>query len=90
MPFELSIRYGSRTPNGSTYSYGGEKTRQYESPVLVSYNLFSLQADMVTYDVKHGTIAASGSVVMADELGATQRAESATFKIEDGQVSKLK
>lgn len=56
MPFQLSILYGSRTPVGNTYSYTGEKTPQYAAPVFVAYNLFSLQADRVTYDVEKRTI----------------------------------
>jgi len=87
---ELSIRYGSRTPVGSAYSYTGEKTRQYETPVFVVYNLFSLQADKVTYDMQRQTIEATGNVIAANELGVTQRANSMAFKIDDGQVAPLR
>jgi Carboxypeptidase regulatory-like domain len=90
MPLQLSIRYGSRTPVGSTYSYIGEKTREYEAPVFVAYNLFSLQADKVAYDLKKRTIEASGNVVAVNELGTTQRADSMVFKIENGQVALLR
>jgi hypothetical protein len=87
---ELSVRYGDRTLVGSTYSYTGEKTHQYETPVFVVYNLFSLQADKVTYDSQRQTIEATGNVVAVNELGATQRANSMAFKIEDGQVALLR
>jgi hypothetical protein len=90
MPFQLSIRYESRTLVGSTYSYIGEKSHQYEAPVFVAYNLFSLQADKVTYDVEKRTIEASGSVVAVNEVGTTQRADSMIFKIENGQVALLR
>src|ERR1700722_8795816 len=90
LPFKLSVRYGSRTTVGSTYSYIGEKTREYEAPVFVLYNLFSLQADKVTYDVEKRTIEASGNVVAVNELGTSQRADSLVFKIENGQVVPLR
>jgi hypothetical protein len=90
IPFQLSILYGSRTPVGSTYSYIGEKTPQYEAPVFVAYNLFSLQADKVTYDVEKRTIEASGKVIAVDELGTSQRADSMVFKIENCQVVTLR
>ena len=89
-PFKLSVRYGSRTTVGSTYSYIGEKTPQYEAPVFVAYNLFSLQADKMTYNVDKRTIEASGNVVAVNELGASQRADSMVFKIENSQVVTLR
>jgi hypothetical protein len=90
LPFKLSVRYGSRTTVGSTYSYIGEKTPQYEAPVFAVYNLFSLQADKVTYDVEKRTMEASGNVVAVNELGTSQRADSMVFKIENGQVAPLR
>lgn len=87
MPFQLSILYGSRTQWAALiYSYIGEKTPQYAAPVFMAYNLFSLQADRVTYDVEMQTIEASGHVVATDESGTTSRANSMAFKIENGQV----
>jgi hypothetical protein len=90
LPFKLSVHYGSRTTVGSTYSYIGEKASQYEAPVFVAYNLFSLQADKVAYDVEKRTIEASGDVVAVTELGTTERADSMVFKIENGQVAPLR
>jgi len=90
LPFQPSILYGSRTPIGATYSYAGEKTPQYETPVFVAYNLFSLRADKVTYDAQKRIIEASGNVVAVNETGATQRADSMSFKIENGQVALLR
>jgi hypothetical protein len=90
MPFQLSILYGSRTPVGNTSSYIGEKTPQYQATVFVAYNLFSLQADRVIYDQQERTIEASGHVIAIDESGATSRADSMVFKIENGQVVLLR
>lgn len=89
-PFQLSILYGSRALVGSTYSYNGEKTHQYEAPVFVTYNLFSLHADKVIYDAENRTIEASGNVVAVNEVGTDQRADSMVFKIENGQVTLLR
>lgn len=86
LQLQLSIRYGSRTPVGSSYSYTGERTAQYETPVFVTYNLFSLQADSVNYDAQKRTIEAKGNVIATNEPGATQRADAMTFKIENGQA----
>jgi hypothetical protein len=90
MPFQLSILYGNRTRAGGTYSYIGEKTPQYAAAVFVAYNLFSLQADKVTYDVENRTIEASGNAVAVSESGATHRGDSMVFKVENGQVAPLR
>jgi hypothetical protein len=90
VPFQVSILYGSRTPVGSTYTYLGEKTPEYAAPVFVAYNLFSLQADKIIYDVENRTIEASGNVVSVNELGTTHHADSMVFKVEDGQVALLR
>jgi hypothetical protein len=89
LPFQLSILSGSRTTVGDTCSYIGEKTPQYQAPVFVAYNLFSLQADKVIYDQQKRTIEASGHVVATDGSGVTSRADSMAFKIENGQVALL-
>ena len=49
--------------------YTGERTRQYQTPVFVAYNLFSLQADKVTYDAQKRTIEATGNVIAVSESG---------------------
>jgi lipopolysaccharide assembly outer membrane protein LptD (OstA) len=67
-----------------------QETRRYETQVFVAYNLFSLQADKVTYDPQKRTIEASGNVVAVNESGTTQRAGSMAFKIENGQVALLR
>ena len=50
-------------------------------PILVTYNLFALQAESVSYDERNRAIQANGHVVIEDQFGRTQ-AESAAFKIE--------
>lgn len=84
---QLSIRYGNRIPNGGNYSYTGETTPHYQTPVFVAYNLFSLQADKVTYDVQKRTIEANGNVIAVNESGTIQRANSMAFKIANGHVA---
>jgi hypothetical protein len=56
-------------------------------PVFVAYNLFTLRADHVTYDEKNQTLHANGQVVVVNEKGETQRADSMTFRIENGEAN---
>jgi hypothetical protein len=88
VPFQVFVRYFRRTATDDHLEYTDEKT-PYEEPVLVAYNLFSLQADKVIYDAQKRTIEASGNVIAVNELGATQHSNSMAFKIEDGQVALL-
>jgi hypothetical protein len=88
VPFQLYIRYMRRAATDGTYTYEDEKL-PYEDPVFVAYNLFSLQADHVVYNVKFRTVEAIGNVVVVNESGATQRAESMTLRIKNGQAIPL-
>jgi hypothetical protein len=87
VPLQLSIRYGSRTATGNAYSYAAENTNPRNTPVFVAYNLFTLQADRVLYDSKAHTIEANGNVVVVNEPGTIQRADSLIFKIDNGKVT---
>ena len=87
-PFEVSIDYPTRRPSGSGYVYGGDRANSL-GQVSIAYNLFSLEADKVIYDVKNRTIAATGNVVVADGSGTKRHADSLGFRIEDGQVIPL-
>ena len=58
-------------------------------PVFVAYNLFTLRADHVTYDEKNQTLHANGKVVAANEKGETQRSESMTYRVENGEATPL-
>jgi Carboxypeptidase regulatory-like domain len=86
IPFQLRVRYGRGTVG---YVYKADKSIS-NVPVLVEYNLFSLQADHVAYDPEDKTIQADGNVQFVGESGATSRAESTTLKLEDGQVIRLR
>jgi lipopolysaccharide assembly outer membrane protein LptD (OstA) len=77
-----------RAATDGTYTYEDEKL-PYEDPVFVAYNLFSLQADHVVYNVKFRTVEAIGNVVVVSESGAAQRAESMTLRIKNGQAIPL-
>lgn len=85
LTFDLLIQYSNRqrADDKSTYRHDAR------GPVFVAYNLFSLEADKVIYDVKSRTIAATGNVVVADGSGTTRHAESLGFRIEDGKVVPL-
>jgi hypothetical protein len=57
-----------------------------EIPVFVAYNLFTLRAKRVVYDVQSRTLEATGNVVAAKADGATEHADSMTFRIENGEA----
>ena len=85
-PFELLVRYSNRRRSDAeiTYtSYGGG------GPVFAAYNLFTLSAGRVVYDVATRTITASGGVVTHDAERKTKHFDSAIFKINNGEVSVL-
>jgi len=73
------------TAVGDKNNYSGEKYPS-EDPVFVAYNLFSLQADRVTYDSTTRIIEASGNVLVMNESSAPQRADYVVLKMEDGQA----
>jgi hypothetical protein len=86
---QLYIQYPQRQPSDRGYLYTSNKITEPDVPVFVAYNLFSLEANAVVYDVKTRTIAASGNVVVADASGTTRHADSLGFRIEDGRVVSL-
>lgn len=88
-PLQLYIQYPQRQPSDRGYLYTSNKITEPDVPVFVAYNLFSLEANSVVYDVKTRTIAASGNVVVADGSGTTRHADSLGFRIEDGRVVSL-
>lgn len=88
-PFQIYIRYPQRQNTDRGCLYTSSKIAEPGVPVFVAYNLFSLEADKVFYDVKNRTIAATGNVVVADGSGTTRHADSLGFRIEDGQVVPL-
>jgi hypothetical protein len=88
VPFQLYVRYERRTVIDDRYDYTG-KNVQSEDPVFVAYNLFSLEANEVIYDARNRTIEARGNVIVANESGTEQRADSITFKIGNGQATPI-
>jgi hypothetical protein len=88
-PFQLSLRYGSRAHEHGGYSYSGEKNGKDDIPVFVAYNQFTLQAEKVVFDPHKKTIAASGDVIAWNEPDTIQRAEVASFRIEDDHAVRI-
>ena len=82
-PLHVDINYTRRQRIGEWLVYGTRAA--IPRPVLVSYNLFALQAESVSYDEKNRTVQAHGNVVFEDQFGRKQ-AESAAFKIENGNA----
>ena len=90
VPFQLYIRYGGlRSTTGETLEYRGDKTA-YDDPVFVAYNLFSLQAERVIYDVKNRTMEATGNVVLADESGKTRHVDEINLRFDNGQAAAVR
>lgn len=90
VPFDLFIQYETRRPTDRGYTYNtGAHLPGSQSPVFVAYNLFTVQADHVLYDVQGRTLEATGNVVATSADGATKRADSMAFKIENGEATPL-
>lgn len=82
LTFDLLIQYSNRKRADDENTYGHDA----RGPVFVAYNLFSLEADRVIYDVKSRTIAASGNVLVGDGSEKMQHFDSISFRIEDGKA----
>lgn len=88
VPYELSIQYGTRRPADKGYEYRSLRLGQQPAiRVFVAYNLFTLLADDVSYDVESHALIATGKVVVEKTDGGIQLADSMTFKIEDGKAT---
>jgi|CZKD01.1.fsa_nt_gi hypothetical protein len=86
VPFRLYVSYVKRVRSDNYYyDYTGDDEPPYEDSVFVAYNLFSLHADSVHYDMENRKLAAIGNVVVEDESGQ-HRAYSMTFRFENGQA----
>lgn len=87
VPFSLFVQYGSRSFQPYIYDY--EATSDLD-PVFVAYNLFSLEADEVTYDVPSQILDAHGRVVVVDESDGDYKVQTGDwmkFKILNGQAT---
>jgi hypothetical protein len=90
IPFELFIRFRTRRNSDTGFVYNtGRDLPGWTTPVFVAYNLFTLQADHVAYNLETRTLQATGNVVVVSAGGETQKAGSLTFKIENGQAARL-
>jgi hypothetical protein len=85
-PLRLDIQYARRKRGEMLISYKSSAFLQRR--VLVTYNLFALQADSVEYSGTDGTIKAYGNVVIEDQSGQTS-ATSAAFKFEHGKATQF-
>jgi Carboxypeptidase regulatory-like domain len=86
VPLRLDIRYVRRERGEKLVSYRSNAV--VKLPVLVSYNLFALQADSVDYSRADGTVRAYGHVVIEDQAGQTS-ATSAAFKFDNGKTTRI-
>jgi hypothetical protein len=89
-PLQLYVQYPQRQTTDRGYLYTSNEISEPDVPILVAYNLFSLEANEIVYDLKDRTIAATGNVVTADGSGKTKHADSITFKIENGEAVPLR
>ncbi|MGC2448171.1 MAG: hypothetical protein WA477_11040, partial [Candidatus Sulfotelmatobacter sp.] len=87
--FRLYISYVKRVRTDYSYDYTGDNTPPYENSVFVAYNLFSLHANQVLYDMQSRRLEAQGNVVVENDSGQ-HRAYSMTFKIENGQAIQIR
>jgi hypothetical protein len=77
--FEVDLS-GLGGASGCPHVKGNKAHREF-----ATYNLFSVQADRVTYHPAEQTIEAQGNVVFRNENGE-HTATSATFHVQDGQA----
>jgi len=69
VPFELLVRYSNRVRRDSERIYNGG----FRNPVFVAFNLFTLTADHVSYDMNSRTLLATGNVTITKGLLALPR-----------------
>ena len=89
IPYQLFINYPSRQRNAQASIYRSSTSSGSKTRVCVIYNLFSLEADSVTYDENTRTLTATGNVVAENADGSPQHAGSTTFEFENGQATPL-
>lgn len=83
--FELLVRYYSRRRRDGERIYDSG----FKNPVLVTFNLFTLTADHVTYDITNRTLLAAGDVTTTNGAGVSTHASSIKFRIENDRVLRL-
>ena len=90
VPFQLSIGYVARRMGKLGYEYLSENIPGGKIPVTVAYNLFTLRANQVRYDIKTHTLHAIGDVIVERADGPTRKAESATVRFKNGEAVALR
>ena len=84
--FELFfVRYDSRRRSDGERVYNSG----FQNPVLVTFNLFTLTADHVTYDMDSRTLLATGNVTTTNGSAGFTRANSMKFRIDNARALRL-
>jgi len=91
VPFQIYFRYPKRRQSDQGFVYVSDKIYQTEAPVpvFVAYNIFSLEANEVSFGVRERRLTATGNVVIADGSGKTQHFDSITLMMENGRAVPL-
>jgi Carboxypeptidase regulatory-like domain len=84
--FELLVRYSSRLRRDGERIYNSG----FLSPVVVAFNLFTLTADHVTYDLASRTLLATGNVTTTNGSAGSTHANSMKFRIVNDSVLRLR
>lgn len=83
--FDLLVRYYSRRRSDGERVYDSG----FQNPVLVTFNLFTLTADHVTYDIASRTLLATGNVTTTNGSPDSTHANSMKFRIDNASVLRL-
>jgi len=91
VPFELYIRYPKRLPGKGSYTYKSDQVAiGFVPPATAAYNLFTLQADQITFDVSGHVLTGKGNVVVTDSKGRELRSEFLAVELANGQAHRLR
>ena len=88
-PFKLAVQFNEYWW-GLTGTHGYNVGYHGGDPVLVEYNLCTLQANQVIYHKRQRTIEATGNVMIDDGSGQLQHSEYALLGIENGTLTEIK
>jgi hypothetical protein len=83
--FELLVRYSGRVRRDGARIYNGG----FRNPVLVAFNLFTLTADQITYDLANRTLLATGNVTTTNGSAGSAHANSMKLRIATDSVLRL-
>ena len=85
VPFELLVRYSNRLRRDSERIYNGG----FQNPVFVAFDLFTLTADHVTYEMASRTLLATGNVTITKGSAGSTHAISVKFRIDNARALRL-